>query len=128
MYSLKIGGKLTCSNGDSFTIRVVTNCGLPSEAEFCSQVVQIDGNQSNSYFELEIDFAVRSAGIAGTAEILTNGSFDYFNKTNVKKGYGFNQLNNSTFDTTIDNELCVTYQTAEVDSFTVDVASITKYY
>lgn len=132
LFSLKIGGSLTCSNGDQFTIKVATNCntGDPArpQADLCSQVVQVDGNQTNAYYELEIDFAVRSIGVAGTASMLTNGSFDYFNNNNVKKGYGFNQLQNTIFSTEVVNELCILYSSSDVDAFTIDVASITKFY
>jgi hypothetical protein len=177
LFSLKIGGSLTCANNDLFTLSVGSNCastisagsfvigkqyvivsvgttdftligsannfigtafiatgvgaGTGTAVEvviFCNQVVQVEGNQTNSYYELEIDFAVRAIGIAGTAQMLTNGSFDYFNNTNVKKGYGFNQLNNQTFDTTIPNQLCILYNSNDVNSFTIDVASITKFY
>lgn len=95
---------------------------------FCNQLVQVEGNQTDAYYELEIDFAIRANGGAGTAQILTNGSFDYFNNTQVKKGYGFNQLNEDTFDTTIQNTLCILYSSDAVAAFTIDVASITKFY
>lgn len=177
LFSLKIGGSLTCSNNDQFVLTIASNCnnlitagnfvvgkqylivsvgttnytligsanndigttftatgvgtGTGTAYElvvFSSQLVQVEGNQTNSYYELEIDFAIRDIGIAGTAQILTNGSFDYFNNTNVNKGYGFNQLNNQTFDTTIQNELCIIYSTNDIDIFTIDIASITKFF
>lgn len=177
LFSLKIGGSLTCSNNDQFTISVGSNCGIAVNAGsfvigeqyvisvigttdytligspnnlvgtafiatgigagtgialpvviFCNQLVQVEGNQVNSYYELEIDFSIRAIGTSGVAKILTNGSFDYFNNTNVKKGYGFNQLNQDTFDTTIVNELCILYSSSAVDTFKIDVASITKFY
>jgi hypothetical protein len=177
LFSLKIGGSLTCSNNDEFTISVGSNCGTAVNAGsfvigeqyvinvvgttnytligsvdnnvgtsfiasgigtgtgnalpvviFCNQLVQVEGNQTESYYELEIDFAIRAVGVAGVAKILTNGSFDYFNNTNVNKVYGFNQLNEDTFDTTILNQLCILYSSSAVDIFEIDIASITKFY
>ena len=130
LYSLKIGGEFDATNNDVFTIRVVSNLGLGSEAEFVNIPITItDTNLTNRYFELEIDFAVRSTGVAGVASIVTNGSFDYYNTNNLKKGTGINNVNNTTFNTKIDNTLSVTYATTEASlDFTCDIATITKFY
>ena len=130
LYSLKIGGEFDATNNDVFTIRVVSNLGLGSEAEFVNIPITItDTNLTNRYFELEIDFAIRSSGVAGVASIVTNGSFDYYNTNNLKKGTGINNVNNTTFNTEIDNTLSVTYATTEASlDFTCDIATITKFY
>ena len=130
LYSLKIGGEFDATNNDVFTIRVVSNFGLASEAEFVNIPITItDTNLTNRYFELEIDFAVRSTGVAGIASIVTNGSFDYYNTNNLKKGTGINNVNSTTFNTKIDNTLSVTYATTEASlDFTCDIATITKFY
>lgn len=130
LFSLKIGGEFDATNNDTFTIRVLSNYNTVNEAEFVNiPVVITDTNLTDRYFELEIDFAIRSSGGAGIASILTNGSFDYYNANNLKKGAGINNLNNTTFRTDIDNTLSVTYQTTEASvNFTVSIASITKFY
>ena len=130
LYSLKIGGEFDATNNDVFTIRVVANYNTVNEAEFVNIPITItDTNLTNQYFELEIDFAIRTIGGAGVASILTNGSFDYYNSNNLKKGTGINNLNNTTFRTDIDNTLAVTYATTEASvDFTADIATITKYY
>ena len=130
LYSLKIGGEFDATNNDVFTIRVVSNFGLGSEAEFVNIPITItDTNLTNRYFELEIDFAVRSIGIGGAASIITNGSFDYYNTNNLKKGTGINNINNTTFNTEIDNTLSITYATTDASvDFTCDIATITKFY
>ena len=130
LFSLKIGGEFDATNNDTFTIRVLSNYNTTNEAEFVNiPVVITDTNLTNRYFELEIDFAIRQTGGVGVASILTNGSFDYYNTNNLKKGAGINNLNNTTFRTDIDNILSVTYQTTETSvNFTVSVASITKFF
>lgn len=130
LYSLKIGGEFDATNNDVFTIRVVSNFNTVNEAEFVNIPITItDTNLTNRYYELEIDFAVRTIGDAGVASILTNGSFDYYNTNNLKKGTGINNLNNTTFNTEIDNTLSVTYATTEASvDFTCDIATITKFY
>ena len=130
LYSLKIGGEFDATNNDVFTIRVVSNLGLGSEAEFVNIPITItDTNLTNRYFELEIDFGIRTTGITGVATIITNGSFDYYNTNNLKKGTGINNINNTTFNTEIDNTLSITYATTEASvNFACDIATITKFY
>ena len=73
LFSLKIGGEFDATNNDTFTIRVLSNYNTVNEAEFVNiPVVITDTNLTNRYFELEIDFAIRSTGGAGVASILTN--------------------------------------------------------
>ncbi len=130
LYSLKIGGEFDATNNDVFTIRVLSNYNTVNEAEFVNIPITItDSNLTNQYFELEIDFAIRTVGGAAVASIVTNGSFDYYNTNNLKKGTGINNINNTTFRTDIDNTLSVTYATTEASvNFTCDIATITKFY
>ena len=129
IYTLKIGGQITCANNDTFDIRIVSNFGLPSEAEFSSFTIQIDGAQTNGFFEIEVDFSLRAVGGAGVAIITTNGDFTYYNNTNVQKGFGISSINNTTFDTTIQNELSITYATGvAISSFQIDQSSLMKFF
>jgi hypothetical protein len=129
IYTLKIGGQITCANNDTFDIRIVSNFGLPSEAEFSSFTIQIDGAQTNGFFEIEVDFSLRAVGGAGVAIITTNGDFTYYNNTNVQKGFGISSINNTTFNTTIDNELSITYATGvAISSFQIDQSSLMKFF
>lgn len=129
IYTLKIGGQITCANNDTFDIRIVSNFGLPSEAEFSSFTIQIDGARTNGFFEIEVDFSLRAIGTAGVAIITTNGDFTYYNNTNVQKGFGISSINNTTFNTTINNELSITYATGvAISSFQIDQASLMKFF
>lgn len=129
IYTLKIGGQITCANNDTFDIRIVSNFGLPSECEFSSFTIQIDGARTNGFFEIEVDFSIRQVGGAGVGIITTNGDFTYYNNTNVQKGFGISNINNTTFNTLIDNELSITYATAvAISSFQIDQASLMKFF
>ena len=130
IYTLKIGGQLTCDNNDIFNIAIVSNFGLGSECVFSNFSVSIDGAKLNDFWEIEIDFSVRNIGVAGVASITTNGDFTYFNSTNVKKGYGISGIQNTTFDTTINNNLAITYSTTEtsITNFQIDQASLMKFF
>ena len=128
-YSFKLGGSITCLNNDVFTLNILTNPGLPSESIFASIIVTVDGAQTNGWFEVEIEFIVRQIGASGVAKMSTNGHYSYFNSTQVSKGYGINNLNNTTFNTTVDNILQLTYTTVETTvSIVLSQASLTKLY
>jgi len=134
LFSLKIGGSVTTTlNNSTCVIRVLSNF-TGSQIEFCTIPVNFD-NAGTTPFELEIDFLIKYTGGAGTAEIITNGDFSFYNNTNVKKGSGINQINNTTFATNITNELAIGYitpnsavNTRVIDSLNVSVATITKWY
>ena len=127
--AFKFGGSITCSNNDVFTLKIVSNAGLGSEAVFAIITVSVDGSQTNGWFEIEIEFIVREIGTSGIAKITTNGHYSYFNSTQVSKGYGVNTLNNTTFNTTINNAIQVTYTTTETSiSLVISQVSLTKLY
>ena len=66
---------------------------------------------SGVFFELEINFVVRGIGSAGLADLAVNYDFSY----NQSAGGNFQgerkcEFNNTTFDTTILNQLDITAQ------------------
>jgi hypothetical protein len=134
LFSLKIGGSVTTSlNNATCVIRVLSNF-TGSQVVFCNIPVNFD-NSGTTPFELEIDFLIKYTGGVGTAEIITNGDFSFYNNTNVKKGSGINQSNGSTFATNISNELAIGYitpnsavNTRVIDSLNVSIATITNWY
>ena len=99
-------GKISCVNNEKIEIRckagsiVLADTGLITLAA-----------ATNKNWELYINFTVRSIGAAGVASIATSGRFSY-NKdaSNSPESFGFYNLNNTTFDTTISNTLDVTVQ------------------
>jgi hypothetical protein len=60
---------------------------------------------------MNITFVIREVGTAGTAEIMTSGSFNYTKISNNRSEViGFEQDNTTTFDTTTDSILNITAQ------------------
>jgi hypothetical protein len=100
------GGVMSTANNQTIRIRVKTNGVLLLDSG-----AQTITNINNGIFSLNIDFTIRQIGGAGTASIVSLGSFHY-NKTSnaVTEGFGFNVINNTTFNTTINNTLDVTVQ------------------
>lgn len=71
---------------------------------------------TNKNWKLEIDFTVRALGVAGVATIVSGGNFVYSkDASNAFEGAGFSVLNNTTFDTTINNTLSITAQWNNAD-------------
>ena len=62
-------------------------------------------------WSLNVDFTIRQIGTAGVASIVSLGGFHYTKTNNASvQGFGFNVVNNTTFNTTISNTLDVTVQ------------------
>jgi len=65
----------------------------------------------DTIFTLQINFSVRQIGGAGVASIFTKATLNSVKTSNNSVlGYAFEDLNNTTFDTTISNSLGVTVQ------------------
>mgnify|MGYP003603854125 CR=1 FL=1 len=87
---------------------------------------------TNKNWRLEIDFTIRKTGIPGNAAIVSGGTFVYSkDASNAFEGAGFSVLNNTTFDTTVNNTLSITAQwnTADPgDSIYSDIFTLNKTY
>lgn len=100
------GGLLSAKNGDQITIRIKSN-GL---------ILADSGPQTlpatnNAVWSLSLDFTIRSLGVATVASIVTFANFLSIKQSNASsEGFGFNLVNNTTFETTIINTLDVTAQ------------------
>jgi len=83
-------------------------------------------------WELNIHFVIRAIGPAGTAQIYTSGAFMYNKDANSNpERHVFSYLNNTTFDTTIQNQLQVTVQwgaASTLNSIHSDIFILNKLY
>ena len=101
------GGVMNAGNNE--TIRIKLKSG---------SVILLDSGLQNTgssviddVWSLNVDFTVRQIGTAGVASIVSLGSFHYTKTNNASvQGFGFNVVNNTTFNTTISNTLDVTVQ------------------
>lgn len=109
-YSLKIGGIVTCNNGDLWTVRVRSNFGGAAPVTFATFAVTASTNLAARWWELEVEFSVRAIGVAGVASMSTNGNFTYIDTNAFTRGTGSNTVISTVFSTTILNTLSVTYQ------------------
>jgi hypothetical protein len=101
------GGVINADNNENITIRVKAGSVILLD----SLAQNLGSSVVNDVWSLNIDFTIRAIGAAGVASIVTLGSFHYTKTNNASvQGFGFNVVNNTTFDTTIPNVLDVTAQ------------------
>jgi hypothetical protein len=101
------GGVVNANNNQTIRIRVRTGGVLLLD----SGLQNLGSSVINDVWSLNIDFTGRQIGNTGVASIVSLGSFHYTKTNNASvQGFGFNVLNNTTFDTTISNTLDVTAQ------------------
>lgn len=122
-----MAGILNVANNQTITIRVKSG-----------SVVLLDSgpqpitNITNDVFSLNVDFTIRQLGAASVASIVSLGTFHYVKTSNASiQGFAFNQVNNTTFDTTISNTLSITVQWGAADpgnSIYSDIFILNKTY
>ena len=100
-------GHLSCIGTATLRIRVKTAGGILLAD---TDVMALDV-ATNKHWNLDIDFTVRTLGIAGVASISSGGMFAYTKNSGLNfEGVNFSIVNNTTFDTTISNTLVITAQ------------------
>lgn len=104
----KIGGVISSLNNADVTFNIYEDTNLIATTGVIT-LPQI----TDKAFELELDFSIHEIGVAGVATLVTHGDFIY-NKdsNNIFEGRAFNEVNNTTFDTTTTATLDVKVQWA----------------
>ena len=124
-FEAQFGGVIT--NGNNHTIRIRVKSGSVVLADSGNVTIQTN---TNDVFSMTLNFAIRNIGSTTTASIYTLGTFQTAKvSTSGLSGFGFNGLNNSTFDTTISNTLDVTAEFGtDGDSLSVEFFRLMKSY
>lgn len=106
-FSVSMGGHITCVNNHTLHIRVKRNGTVLLADTGIISMPQCTAK----HWDLTITFTIRKIGGPGVAEISSYGTF-LFNKdsNNQFEGATFSIVNNTTFDTTINNTLNITAQ------------------
>jgi hypothetical protein len=101
------GGVINAENNQTIRIRMRTGVVLLLD----SGLQNLGSAVIDDVWSLNVDFTVRQIGAAGVASIVSLGSFHYTKTNNASvQGFGFNVVNNTTFNTTISNTLDVTVE------------------
>jgi hypothetical protein len=102
-----LGGVINATNNQTIRIRLRTGSVLLLD----SGLQNLGSAVIDDVWSLNIDFTVRQLGAAGVASIVSLGSFHYTKTNNASvQGFGFNVVNNTTFNTTISNTLDITVE------------------
>ncbi len=116
--------------GDTIRIRITSNAGAVILADTGNlSVAQIN---PADVWNLVLNFTVRQIGGAGTASIVTLGNLHVVKTSSgTPYSYGFNLVNQSTFNTTISNQLDVTVEwgsTNAANTMYSDIFVLNKIY
>jgi hypothetical protein len=116
------------NNNDSFRIRVKSGSVILAQ----TSGINLNTSGNDEIFTFQINFVIRQIGGTGTASIFTKGMITTIKTTNFSvKGFSFEDLNNTTFDTTVSNTLDVTFEFDATDPTTyvyTDYFTLTKIY
>jgi hypothetical protein len=126
-FSSNLYGLISSINNDTIRIRVKSGGAL-----FLDSGPQTTISLTDDLWELFINFTVRQIGSSGVASINSSGSFHTTKKNSTSvQGFSFNGLNNTTFDTTINNTLEITVQWGSSNSgnkIYSDIFNLTKIF
>jgi len=121
------GGVMSAKNNDTIRVRVKSGSVTLSDTGALTMPGIID-----QVWLLSINFTVRSIGGTGVASIVTLGNLHILKLAGgTQEGYGFNTVNNTTFDTTISNTLDVTAEfssTSAQNKIYSDIFVLNKIY
>jgi len=102
-----LDGIISSVNSATIQIRVKTISGAILAD---SGILDLDTSNFKSW-TLDLQFTIRTLGVAGVASISSGGLFSYVqDSSNKYDGFVLNSINTTTFDTTIDNTLVITAQ------------------
>jgi hypothetical protein len=122
-----LGGVMSSKNADTIQIRVKSGSVVLAD----SGLITLPST-TNDVWELSLNFTIRTIGAAGVASIVTLGEFHFTKTSNAtQEGFAFNTVNNTTFNTTIINNLDVTAQwnsTSALNSIYSDIFVLNKIY
>ena len=102
----RLNGHISCVGTATIEIRIKSGSVLLAD----TGIVQLDVT-TNKHWGIEINFTIRAIGVATVASIASGGLFSYIKNSGLNfEGENFSILNNTTFDTTILNQLDITAQ------------------
>ena len=106
-FQASLDGIISCVGTATLHIHVKTSTGVILAD---TGIITMDSATSKSWL-MNLYFTIRTLGAAGTASISSGGLFSYIKNSGTNfEGYVLNTINNTTFDTTINNTLVITVQ------------------
>jgi hypothetical protein len=100
-------GHISCVGSATLHIRIKTVSGIL----LAETGVMAMETATNKHWKLDVNFTVRQIGVSTVGSIVSGGLFAYTKNSGLNfEGVNFSIVNDTTFDTTIDNTLVVTAQ------------------
>jgi hypothetical protein len=121
------GGFMSSKNNDKIRIRIKSGSVILADSG-----LQTLPSITNNVWQLSINFTIRAIGLPNVASIVTLGVFHDVKTSNAtQEGFAFNSINNTTFNTTILNNLDVTVQwssNSALNNIYSDIFVLNKIY
>jgi len=126
-FNAKLIGHISCNNSATIHLRVKSGSVLLAD----TGVIALD-TTTNKNWEINVYFTIRALGAAGVASIASGGIFSYIKNSGLNfEGTNFSIVNDTTFDTTINNTLNITAQWGAAnaaDSIYSEIFILNKIY
>ena len=104
-FSAVLIGHLSCVGTATLHIRIKTASGIL----LADTGIMAMNATTNKHWKLDVNFTIRTLGAATVAAISSGGLFAYTKNSGLNfEGVNFSIVNNTTFDTTVDNTLVIT--------------------
>ena len=127
-FACVLEGIITCLGSATLHVRVRTLAGVLLAD---TGIISMEATTNKSWL-INLYFTIRTLGGAGVASISSGGLFSYIKNSGTNfEGYVLSTLNNTTFNTTIDNTLIITAQwntTNAGNSIVTKNFTLTKIY
>jgi hypothetical protein len=102
----KLYGHISCVGTATIDIKIKSGSVILAN----TGIIALDVT-TNKHWCIEVNFTIRALGIAGVGSIVSGGIFSYIKNSGLNfEGVNFSIINDTTFDTTILNNLDVTAQ------------------
>lgn len=126
-FRVDMGGVMSAKNND--TLRI----GLTSGAvDLAQSALMVMPGITNQVWHMSVNFTVRAIGAAGTAELVTLAQFHILKlASGTQEGFAWNNVNNTTFDTTTGNTLDIVAKwssNSALNSIYSDIFVLNKIY
>jgi hypothetical protein len=126
-FRVDMGGVMSAQNNNTLRIRLKTGSVVLADSGPLTMPAI-----TNQVWTLSVTFTVRSIGTAGVASIVTLAQFHILKlASGTQQGFAWNTINNTTFDTTIQNTLNITGQWSNAtnnNSIYSDIFILNKTY
>ena len=109
-FRVDFGGLMSAKNNETLTIRIKAGTGT-TILSTSGPLTMPNSGVSNQVWLLTINFTIRAIGAAGVASIVALSELHVLKlASGTQQGFGWNTVNNTTFDTTVPNTLDITAQ------------------